>query len=115
MNVRIKLCVLFAGCVLAPATGAFCSSIVVNGNFAIPTEATNAYVYNPTNTGVGWTFTSQSTTPFPSGSGITFASPTAPFKFTAAPGGSTQVAFLQGTSVISEMVNLVVGNTYGLS
>jgi hypothetical protein len=78
-----------------------------NGGFETPNVGTGsgAYQYNPSGTGVGWTFDSGSGVAG-NGSGFTAGNPNAP--------EGTQVAFLQATGSFSQSVTFAAG-TYSIS
>jgi hypothetical protein len=76
---------------------------LVNPGFETPALASGGYQYNPTGTGIGWTFSA--------GSGIQRNG--SAWGAAAAPDG-VQTAFVQGVSTISQTVSLSAGN-YTLS
>ncbi|HUH92770.1 MAG TPA: Ig-like domain repeat protein [Casimicrobiaceae bacterium] len=72
---------------------------LVNPGFEKPALSTGGYVYNPSGTGVGWTFSGTS--------GI--QSNASAWRATAAPEGK-QTAFVQGKGKISQTLTLSAGN-----
>jgi hypothetical protein len=78
-------------------------SALVNPSFEIPALARGWYQYNPSASGIGWSFSS--------GSGI--QSNGSAWGAAAAPNG-TQTAFIQSSNTIAQTVNLNAGN-YTLS
>jgi hypothetical protein len=92
--------------------------IASNGDFATTppmTPGAGTYIYDPTNVS-GWTFTgpTQNASSGSYGSGV--AEYGSAWGFDAAPDGANQVAFLQNTSTLTQMVgSLTVGQQYTVS
>ena len=97
---RIALLILWF---VSPLAFAQACQGLVNCSFETPTLGANSYQYNPTGAGIGWTFAGNTGI---QSNGSAWGAATAP--------DGRQTAFVQGTSSMSQVVNLNAGS-YTLS